>query len=189
VFWRTRLHVPGKVIFHHDEPDYSIGILGVGFSQPSSPTNSWILEAYGRDLIPAPVYSLTLGRFDSKGLTDGSLMVIGGYDEDQINGPINWIHTSGNIHVQVPMDGIILNGVTIKRQDNLPMQAIIDVTPSSNDAEFSLAPEVLSSAPLMLSKRSMKSWVGFLSQIVEDSGNLLATLSRTLASNLVAKII
>ena len=113
-----------------ENPDGSVGLLGVGFSDPEFGTaNSWILEAYQRELIPSPVYSLTLGRYDSNSLSEGSLMVIGGYDEEQVDGALNWIHTSGNIHVQVPMDGVIVNGVTLVREDGLPMQAIIDVLP------------------------------------------------------------
>jgi hypothetical protein len=54
-------------------------------------------------------------------------MIVGGYDEDLVDGPINWIPTSGYVHVQVPMDGVIINGVTVKKSDNTPMQAIIDV--------------------------------------------------------------
>ena len=189
MFWRARLHLPGKVIFRRNEPDDSVGILGVGFPNPSGPTNSWILEAYERDLIPSAVYSLTLGRFDSNGLTEGSLMIIGGYDEDQITGPINWIHTSGSVHVQVPMDGIILNGATLKRQDGLPMQAIIDVTSRSDDTDLSPAPVVLSSAPPVSFKRSTKSWVGFPIQTDQDSGHSLAILLQPLASNSVGKII
>ena len=104
----------------------SIGIIGLGFSDPNAPGQPWIAEAYYRSLIPAPVYSLTLGRYQSTD-TDGSLMVIGGYDEDLVEGPITWIKCSGSIHFQIPLDGIIVNGETIKRSDNLPMQAIIDV--------------------------------------------------------------
>jgi len=55
-------------------------------------------------------------------------MVIGGYDVDQVDGPINWIHTSGKFHVQIPLDGVLINGVTLVRQDGLPMEAIIDVS-------------------------------------------------------------
>jgi Eukaryotic aspartyl protease len=54
-------------------------------------------------------------------------MVVGGYDEDVVDGSINWIPTSGVVHVQVPMDGVIVNGFTIQKSDNTPMQAIIDV--------------------------------------------------------------
>jgi len=56
-------------------------------------------------------------------------MVIGGYDQDLVDGPITWIKCSGSKHVQIPLDGVIVNGVTIKRTDNRPMQAIIDVIP------------------------------------------------------------
>ena len=105
----------------------SIGILGVGFPDESTHGQSWIAEAYRRSLIPAPVYALTLGRYQSKDITDGSLMVIGGYDQDLVDGPITWIKCSGSIHFQIPMDGVIVNGQTIKRADNRPMEAIIDV--------------------------------------------------------------
>lgn len=89
--------------------------------------NSWIVEAYQRSLIPAPAFSLSLGRYTEKSTSDGSLMVIGGYDESLVDGAINWIKCSATVHVQIPLDGIIVNGVTIKRVDNQPMQAIIDV--------------------------------------------------------------
>jgi Eukaryotic aspartyl protease len=56
-------------------------------------------------------------------------MVIGGYDEDLVDGAINWVPCSATVHVQVPLDGIIINGYTIQRSDNFPMQAIIDVFP------------------------------------------------------------
>jgi hypothetical protein len=107
----------------------SIGILGVGFSDPKSLGQSWIAEAYQRSLIPAPVFSLALGRYDPDPahITDGSLMIIGGYDQDLVDGSITWINCSGSIHFQIPLDGIIVNGHTIKREGNLPMQAIIDV--------------------------------------------------------------
>lgn len=105
----------------------SVGIIGVGFPNAGTNGQSWIAEAYYRSLIPAPVFSLTLGRFQSKGVTDGSLMVIGGYDQDLVDGSITWIKCSGSLHFQIPMDGIIFNGQTMKRADNLPMQAIIDV--------------------------------------------------------------
>ena len=77
-----------------------------------------------------PAYALSFGRFADEvwgGETDGNLMVIGGYDADIVDGEINWIRCSSNIHPQIPMDGIIVNGVTIKRADNRPFQAIIDV--------------------------------------------------------------
>ena len=54
-------------------------------------------------------------------------MVIGGYDKSIVDGEINWVDCDGSFHVQVPLDGIIVNGHTIKRVDNFPMQAIIDV--------------------------------------------------------------
>jgi hypothetical protein len=54
-------------------------------------------------------------------------MVIGGYDQSLVDGGINWIKCSATAHPQIPMDGIIVNGFTIKRIDNQPMQAIIDV--------------------------------------------------------------
>lgn len=105
--------------------DYSIGIIGLGFGYKTDLT-PWIVEAYQRSHIPAPAYSLTLGRY-SDSESDGSLLVIGGYDTDLVDGVINWIRSTSNIHFQIPMDGIIVNGVTIKRKDNRPMQAIIDV--------------------------------------------------------------
>jgi hypothetical protein len=151
-----------------ENPDGSVGLLGVGFSDPQFGTaSSWILEAYQRELIPSPVYSLTLGRYDSNTLsedstlTEGSLMVIGGYDEEQVNGAINWIHTSGNIHVQVPMEGLIINGVTLVREDGLPMQAIIDVLPKYFIlANNSPVPEESLSHLKMSYKRSTTSLVG-----------------------------
>lgn len=109
---------------------YSIGIIGLGIPQQNNAGQSWILEAYQRSLIPSPAYSLTLGRYQSQGTTDGSLMVIGGYDEDLVDGSITWITCSGSTHVQIPLDGVIVNGVTIKRSDSLPMQAIVDVFPA-----------------------------------------------------------
>jgi hypothetical protein len=90
---------------------------------------SWIKEAYSRSLIPAPAFSLTLGRYLSEGVSDGSLLVIGGYDTDLVDGSITWVHCSGTTHVQIPLDGIVINGMTIKRSDGLPMEAIIDVYP------------------------------------------------------------
>jgi len=78
------------------------------------------------------VYSFVLGRYSDiqQNLdTDGSLLIIGGYDEDLVDGEINWIKCSGDRHPQIPMDGIILNGQTLKRDDNLPFQAYIDVIP------------------------------------------------------------
>lgn len=117
----------------------SIGIIGVGFPHPEIPGQNWIAEAYHRSLIPAPVYSLVLGRYQPADLTDGSLMIIGGYDEDLVDGPLTWVPCSGTSHAQIPLDGIIVNGQTIKRADNRPMQAIIDVFPSPiNLANFSL---------------------------------------------------
>lgn len=107
--------------------DISIGIIGIAFPDPESPAGSWVIEAYQKSLIPSPSYSLILGRYQSKGITDGSLLVVGGYDEDLVQGSINWIPTSGSIHVQVPMGGVIVNGFTIKKVDNTPMEAIIDV--------------------------------------------------------------
>src|SRR5271170_6102058 len=106
----------------------SIGIMGIGFPQPNNPAPSWIVEAYQRSLIPAPVYSLALGRIQPNGVNDGSLIVIGGYDEDLVQGPINYIKCSGSVHFQIPLDAIIVHGETIKRADGRPMQAIIDVT-------------------------------------------------------------
>jgi cathepsin D len=54
-------------------------------------------------------------------------MVIGGYDSDLVEeGSINWINCSSSVHPQIPLDGLIVNGNTIKRVDNKPMQAIID---------------------------------------------------------------
>jgi cathepsin D len=106
----------------------SIGIIGIGFPH-SSVAPSWIVEAYRRSLIPAPAYALSLGRYSDKisgQSSDGSLMVIGGYDQDLVNGTINWINCSAAVHPQIPLDGIIVNGNTIKRVDNRPMQAIID---------------------------------------------------------------
>jgi Eukaryotic aspartyl protease len=86
------------------------------------------VEAYQRSLIPAPVFSLALGRYlQTAGVTHGSLMVIGGYDEDLVDGDINFISCSGDLHPQIPMDGIIVNGKTLKRADGKPMEAIIDV--------------------------------------------------------------
>lgn len=108
--------------------DFSIGILGLGFPDSSIP--SWIVEAYQRSLIPAPAFSLNFGRYidyNSGQPTDGNLLVIGGYDQDLVDGSINWIKCSGTKHFQIPLDGIILNGDTIERRDNLPLQAIIDV--------------------------------------------------------------
>jgi hypothetical protein len=58
-------------------------------------------------------------------------MVIGGYDQSLVDGGINWIKCSATAHPQIPLDGIIVNGVTIKRVDNRPMQAIIDVIPTT----------------------------------------------------------
>jgi len=104
----------------------SIGILGIGFPQSDVPVQSWIIEAYDRALIPAPVYMLALGRYNSDN-TDGSVLVIGGYDESLVQGDLNWISCSGDFHVQIPMDGVIVNDYTVVRQDGAPMQAIIDV--------------------------------------------------------------
>jgi Eukaryotic aspartyl protease len=87
------------------------------------------VEAYDRSLIPAPAYSLSLGRYGDES-SSGSLMVVGGYDADLVDGDINWIKCTGDAHLQIPMDGIIVNGVTIQRNDSEPMQAIIDVLPS-----------------------------------------------------------
>ena len=116
------------MIFLETSFNSSIGILGLGFPHTSAP--SFVVEAYQRSLIPAPAYSMILGRYAdvSKGLgSDGSLLVLGGYDETLVDGPINWINCSATIHFQIPMDGIILNGLTIKLADNRPMQTIIDV--------------------------------------------------------------
>ena len=88
------------------------------------------MEAYQRSLIPAPAFSLYFGRYSdfvSGQRTDGNLMVIGGYDQDLVDGEINWIRCSGTKHPQIPMDAIIVNGRTLKRRDAQPMQAIIDV--------------------------------------------------------------
>lgn len=108
----------------------SIGIIGIGFPHGSNaPAPSWIVEAYKRSIIPAPAYSLSLGRYADQASgtsTDGSLMVIGGYDSDLVDGAINWINCSASVHPQIPLDGLIVNGNTIKRVDNKPMQAIID---------------------------------------------------------------
>ena len=106
----------------------SIGIIGIGFPY-SSIAPSWIVEAYRRSIIPAPAYALSFGRYAdeiSGKSSDGSLMVVGGYDQDLVDGDLNWINCSAAVHVQIPMDGIIINGNTIKRVDNQPMQAIID---------------------------------------------------------------
>lgn len=70
---------------------------------------------------------LSLGRYQTGGTTVGSLIVIGGYDADLIDGEINWVACSAVYHVQIPLDGIIVNGYTVKRTDGLPMQTIIDV--------------------------------------------------------------
>ena len=109
--------------------NHSIGILGIGFPQSNVPVQSWIVEAYDRSLIPAPVYMLALGRYDSNEETDGSVLVIGGYDESLIQGELNWISCSANFHVQIPMDGVIVNDYTVVRGDGAPMQAIVDVQP------------------------------------------------------------
>src|SRR2546430_10726651 len=95
----------------------SIGIIGIGFPHGSNaPAPSWIVEAYRRSIIPAPAYSLSLGRYAdqvSGASTDGSLMVIGGYDSDLVDGTINWINCSSSVHPQIPLDGLIVNGNTI----------------------------------------------------------------------------
>jgi Eukaryotic aspartyl protease len=109
----------------------SIGIIGIGFPQGgvNATAPCWIVEAYKRSIIPAPAYSLSLGRYTdqvSGTSTDGSLLVIGGYDPDLVDGAINWINCSASIHPQIPLDGLVVNGNTIKRVDNKPMQAIID---------------------------------------------------------------
>ena len=101
--------------------------MGLGFPDTQNVGTNWVAEAYRRSLIPAPAYSLILGRYDSDTTTDGSLLILGGYDENLVVGPINWVACSATTHVQVPLDGVIINGHTIKRSDNLPMQAIIDV--------------------------------------------------------------
>lgn len=108
--------------------DSSVGIIGLGFPEAQIPGQNWISEAYHRSLIPAPVYSLILGRYRPPDLTDGSLLVIGGYDEDLVDGELTWINCSSSVRTQIPLDAIIVNGKTIKRVDNRPMEAIIDVS-------------------------------------------------------------
>jgi len=112
----------------------SIGTLGIGFPFGTGGGDHWIIEAYQRSLIPAPAYSLTFARYsdyiDGQG-TDGSLLVIGGYDQDLLAGPINWIPCSATKHFQIPLDGIIINNRTIERVDGQPFQTIIDVPNAS----------------------------------------------------------
>jgi hypothetical protein len=108
--------------------DPSVGIIGIGFPYPRAPGQNWISEAYHRSLIPAPIYSLIFGRYNPPDLTDGSLMVIGGYDEDLLEGELTWINCSESDQPQIPLDGIIVNDQIIKRVDNRPMEAIIDVS-------------------------------------------------------------
>jgi hypothetical protein len=107
----------------------SIGVIGIGIPDPKSPAQNWIVQAYDQGLIPAPAYSLVLGRTQpsSTGFTDGSLLVIGGYDTDLVQGDIATFACSGSTHFQIALDAIILNGVTIMRSDGKPMRAIIDV--------------------------------------------------------------
>jgi len=188
LYWRVGYVVSRKVIYRCHKADGSVGLLGVGFPDPIGNTNSWIVEAYQRGMIPAPVFSLTLGRYLSNGLTEGSLMVIGGYDEDQIDGTLNWIHTSGNIHVQVPMDGVIVNGVTLVRQDGLPMEAIIDVIPSYVSAKSSPVPGESLSVPSISFKRSMISLVGLKFQVNLDTMNSPAIRLQASDFNSAAKI-
>ena len=108
---------------------YSIGIMGIGIPQPHTPAQNWIVQAYEQGLIPAPAYSLILGRKQSgSGFTDGSLLVIGGYDADLLEGSIVSFPCDGASHFQIAMDAVIINGQTIKRSDGKPMQAIIDVS-------------------------------------------------------------
>jgi len=109
--------------------DNSIGIIGIGFPHDSI-AKPWVIEAYNRGKISAPAYALSLGRYDDKtsnNPSDGSIMIIGGYDQSMIEGEVNWVRCSGNQHPQIPLDGVIINGFTVKRKDNIPMQAIIDV--------------------------------------------------------------
>jgi hypothetical protein len=108
--------------------DHSVGIIGLGFPRFETPAQNWISEAYHQSLIPAPVYSLILGRYQPPDLTDGSLLVIGGYDSDLVEGELTWINCSASNVNQIPLDAIIVNGETVKRVDNRPMEAIIDVS-------------------------------------------------------------
>jgi len=124
--------------------------MGIGFPDKYDAGTNWIAEAYRRSLIPAPAYSLILGRYQSSTITDGSLLILGGYDESLVNGDINWVPCSASFHVQIPLDAIIVNNHTIKRVDGRPMQAIIDVPPPRKKSDFSPARGVLSLGLQML---------------------------------------
>ena len=107
----------------------SIGFMGIGIPQRNTPAQNWIVQAYEQGLIPAPAYSLILGRDRSgSGFTDGSLLVIGGYDTDLLEGAIVSFPLHGASHFQIAMSAVIINGETITRADGKPMQAIIDVS-------------------------------------------------------------
>jgi len=108
---------------------HSIGFMGIGMPQRNTPAQNWIVQAYEQGLIPAPAYSLILGRDQSgSGLTDGSLLVIGGFDNDFVEGKIVSFPLHGASHFQIAMSAVIINGETIKRADGKPMRAIIDVS-------------------------------------------------------------